>query len=225
MRKLVILVLVLAMTLSTSSIQVKAETVNKESNNTILCNGMVVEFDYNDVTYNDDGTITYGVLNADEIAETFGIEDAKDVKYTLPKIKEEVSVKQSRRFYGYTFIQTFRRNAYSNYPFAVQTAHNDSDLVVEKEITLSGTVANEYGKSLENGFTIDAAEVSYNVGFNVTDSWTVSDVTKVTLQPKQSIQILAYENFADIGYNLYLGSYYVGICEVLEYLGFVTITR
>lgn len=191
--------------------------------------------DYSEKEINPDGSITYGIVNENEVAAFFGIEDAKAVKYTT-FVNETSNMIQERNLTRAIGYYTYEKTGgpwqgYGPYPFAQAGASNTSNKTVTKTLEITGTVGNEYNTSMNVGFSIDPVELSGGVGFDVTSSWSISDTTNVELAPGESVIVYAYETFTTYNYDIYFtnaitGSNSIaGKAGVAQCTGFVTIIK
>lgn len=192
-----------------------------------------IQVDYGSVISSTDETITYGTLNPDEIAAYYGIDDPKEVSVTIfTGEREKAPVLAADTYSVGLYIDNVKgpNGACGAKEITRNGATNSSNKTVTKTITLTGTVSNTYSTSVDAGIDVEVASISSGVGFDVTDSWSMSDATQVDLEPYESVMVYAYPlydvySFDVINDPLFGGPEEVGYGYAYECMGFCTVVR
>lgn len=184
-----------------------------------------IQVDYTSEKSNIDGTSTYDVINADEVAAFYGIDNPKEVKVTTFN-KESKPIPAPRSIY----INNVKapKAACGAKEITRNSAVNNSNKTITKTITLTGGVSNTYSTSVEGGLNVEVASISAAVGFDVTDSWEMSDSTEVVLQPRETVSVTAYPlydvyRFDVINDPIFGGPEKIGYGDAFECKGFCTV--
>lgn len=187
-----------------------------------------VELDYDSAVDNADGTTTYDVLNVDELAILWGldIEEVKEIKYvsfaeteeTFPMPRASIVIDNVSGPSEACGVKKICENS----------ATNNSNKTVTKDITLTGSVSNTYSLSVESGIEVEVVTISSAVGFDVTYSWTMSDSTQVDLAPGESVTVTAFPLYDIYEFDVYKSSFWTGTTKVgtgtaYETTGFCTV--
>ena len=170
------------------------------SEDTFSANGDIEPIlDYDSAQENPDGTVTYEVLNADEVAEFLGEDDAISVKYTVivqpeysgpvPRVYEIINV-------------TYVGSMVGNLPCAQAEGYNATNMTISKTLTLSGIASNTNSVTMYAGGTIGNATVSAAVGFDVTYSMQVTDSTTVSLPSRKTVKATGYPRYHAYRYDI-----------------------
>lgn len=116
-----------------------------------------IEIDYNSAVSNANRITTYDVNNAVKVASHYGIENPEEVR----AIKVTVFERESQSIPAPRSIYINNIQGPSDYCGAKQitknSAVNQSNKTVTKNITLTGSVANTYSQSVEAGLAVDVA--------------------------------------------------------------------
>lgn len=224
MKKLLSVLLSIIMVFSMTITSFASEVPNEVPQFTMI----EVELDYDNAVENADGTVTYDILNLEELASAWGI-NASDIK-----VAKYVAINRSEESYpsprASITIENVAgpREACGVNEVARNSAVNYLDKPITKTITLTGTVSNTYSLSVESGIDVEVASISSSVGFDVTASWSMSDSTEVDLEPGESVTVVAMPLYDIYTYDVYRYSFWtgdtkVGTGEAIETVGFCTI--
>lgn len=168
---------------------------NKSTETMLNMDSIEIEVDYESAQINDDGTTTYDVSNAKDVALSYGIDDAKSVKVTIfNENQNELNFMPQAASYNSIYIDNIIKSGEGcgTEEITRNTAINRKNKKIDKEITLIGTVSNEYSLNVEAGINVEVASISSAVGFNVSKTWSMSDNTIVSLEPNESVTVYAY---------------------------------
>ena len=145
--------------------------------------------DYDSARENPDGTVTYDLLNADEVADFFGEENAVSVKYTV--IDQPPYTGPAPKAYEITNI-TYIGAMVGKPECARTSSYNATGSTISKTLTVTGIASNTNSVTMYAGGTIADATVSAALGFDVTYSMQVSDTTTVELPPYKTVTVVGY---------------------------------
>ena len=209
--------------------------VSADSPSALLDNGGIIPadivIDYGSAMYGENGEIYYDILNVSELA------DAYDIDYDKIRSTKYVVLPLEDCTYGTSVAGIFEQTNIVNVQYVgnvclnsivtQQSASNLLNTPVTKTITISATMSNTYRVSAESGVSVEVAAVSNAVGFDVTYSLTVSDSTEVTLQPGESVTIIATPycdmySFDIEQWKLFSGTKTVGYGYAYRVIGFCT---
>lgn len=214
---------------TTLSLSISASAYEKP-NNTSLNATLEVELNYDSAVKNIDGTVTYDILNLNELAAAWGmnINEIKSAKYVeFDRVEESITAPRAsisiENIWGPGGSCGIKK-------IAENSAVNNSNKTITKNITLTGTVSNTYSLSVESGIDVEVASISSAVGFDVTAEWSMSDSTEVELAPGESVTVTAMPLYDVYTYSVYKNSFWtgkqkVGTGEARETIGFCVITR
>ena len=123
------------------------------------------EIDYQSAVYNEDGSITYEVLNVEEMAASMGIslEKIRGMQYISVPLSDMVEDTKSRAniFDPLTIENVQDRGLVCLAEIiAEQTATNATTKPITKNISISVQTTHSYKLSLEAGVSVEAAEIS-----------------------------------------------------------------
>ena len=224
MKKLLLTLFSMMMIFSITTIAFASETPIAVPQHTMI----EVEIDYNSAVENVDGTVTYDILNAADLAMAWGIDesDIKEVKYVAfnrideshPAPRASISIENIEGPFEACGVDLIARNSATNY----------TNKTITKNITLTGTVSNSYSLSNEIGIDVEVAQISSAVGFSVTDSRSMSDSTEVVLEPGETITVDAMPLYDVYTFDVYQNSFWTGKTKVCtgaayETVGFCTV--
>ena len=186
-----------------------------------------VQIDYSSRQDNPNGTTSYNVINAEDVASQYGVSNPKEVKLTYFN-REDKNVPSPRSTYLSNLI--YEGEACGTQQIARASSYNSSNKTVTKTISLSGTVSNSYSTNIGGSVGISSSSISAGVGFDVTASWTQSDSTQVTLAPKESVTVYGYELFDCYSFDiindpLFGGAEVVGYGNAFRCVGMCTIVE
>ena len=190
---------------------------------------VAMELDYENAVANEDGSITYDIVNLDELSSAWGINisDIKSAKYVaFNQDKEAYPSPQATITIKNVF---YRDEACGTRVICRNQATKRLEKPVTKDITLTGTVSNSYSLDVESGVDVDVTTISAAVGFDVTESWSMSDNTHVDLEPGETITVEAFPLYEVYSFDVYQSSIWtgnekVGSGDALQTVGFCTIT-
>ena len=181
-----------------------------------------LELDYNSAVSNADGTTTYNVLNTEELANLWGmrVDEVKEIKY-VAFAKAEENFPNPR---ASVFIDNVSgpNAACGVKKICENSATNNLNKNVIKDITLTGSVSNTYSLSVESGIEVEVVSISSAVGFDVTYSWTMSDSTQVELAPGESVTVTAFPLYDIYEFDVYRSSFWTGTTKVGSGLAYET---
>lgn len=210
MKKLICMALSLTMIFSLAMTSYAADTSNtKPQYETVE-----VSLDYESAVMNADGTTTYDVLNADELATLWGLDanEIKEIKYVaFPETKESLPTPRASIVIDNV---TGPREGCGVKKICENSATNHYDHTVNKDITLTGSVSNTHTLSVESGIDVEVASISSAVGFDVTKSWTMSDSTNVDLAPGETVTVTAYPLHDIYEFDVFKSSIWTGKTKV-----------
>lgn len=190
-----------------------------------------VVVDYASAEYGENGEIYYDVINVEELASAYDIDPEKirAMKYVALPVEEDTYGVSPARIFKRTDIVNVQNigNVCLNNIVAQQSASNHLSVPVTKSITISATMSNTYRVSVESGVDVEGSTISEAVGFDVSYSLTVSDVTEVVLQPGESVTIVATPycemySFDIEQWKLFNGTKLVGSGYAYRVIGFCT---
>ena len=226
MKKLLSVLLSVIMAFSIATTTFASELPNIEPQFTMID----VELDYDTAVVNADGSITYDILNIEELSSLWGINasEIKSAKYVAINRSEEVYPSPQASI----SIENVSgpKEACGVKKIARNSATNHYDKPITKNITLTGTVSNTYSLSVESGIDVEVASISSSVGFDVTAEWSMSDSTEVELAPGETVTVDAYPLYNVYTYDVYQSSFWGGRTKVgtgvaSETVGFCTVTH
>lgn len=197
MKKIKMLILIIALCLANIGCVYAASDYESE----LLSSQGDVEpiLDYSTARENPDGTVTYDVLNSEEVAEFLGEENAISVKYTV--INQAPYEGPTPRAYELVNI-TYVGSMVGGLACAYDSAYNGTSTTVSKTLTLTGTVSNSNSVTMYAGGTISNVTVSAALGFDVTQSIQVSDTTTVSLPAWKTVTVTGYPRFHAYRYDI-----------------------
>lgn len=199
MRKIKIVILVIALCLANINCVYAAH--NYDNENDFFNNSADVEpvLDYTSAQRHSDGTITYDVLNSEEVAEFFGEDHVISVKYTvIPQPEYEGPIPKAYELVNITYVGSM----VGNLSCAYASALNLTGQTVNKTLTLSGTASNSNSVTMYAGGTISDATVSASLGFDVTYSMQISDTTTVALPAGKTVTANGYPRYHAYRYDI-----------------------
>ncbi len=197
MKKIKMLILVIALCFANIGCVYAASS---NENETFYSQGDVEPvLDYTTAQQNPDGTVTYDVLNADEVATFLGEENAISVKYTV--ITQPEYKGPTPRAYELVNV-TYVGSMVGNLACAHASAYNGTGTAISKTLTLSGTAFNSNSVTMYAGGTISNATVSAALGFDVTYSMQVTDTTTVNLPAGKTVTANGYPRYHAYRYNI-----------------------
>lgn len=188
-----------------------------------------VELDYDSAEVNADGTVTYDIVNLEELSSAWGI-DASSIKSA-----KYVAINQSKESYPAPQAAITIENisgpnaACGTKEICRNSATNHYSKPITKDITLTGRVSNTYSLSVESGIDVEVASISAAVGFDVTAEWSMSDSTTVDLEPGETVNVKALPLYDIYSYDVYQSSFWtgnkkIGTGKAMETVGFCTVT-
>jgi hypothetical protein len=225
MKKIISALLSIMMIFSMATASFASELPNEEPQFIVID----MELDYDTATVNADGTVTYDILNFEELSAAWGI-DASSIKSA-----KYVAINQSEESYpspqASITIENISgpREACGTKEICRNSATNRLNKPITKSITLTGTVSNTYSLSVESGIDVEVASISAAVGFDVTAEWSMSDSTEVDLEPGETVNVKAIPLYDIYSYDVYYSSFWTGNKKIgtgtaVETVGFCTVT-
>lgn len=184
-----------------------------------------IKIDYNTKQINPNGTTTYEVKNAKEIAESKNIEYNQDVKVNVTLFNDSKDYQEIQNIQPKLFEKIYNiKGPYNNCGAKAITqndAYNSSNKTVNKSIALTGGVENSFSANVG----IKADIVSASLGFDVTKSWTMTDTTTVNLEPYERVTVVAYPLRQTYTYDIKRFNSKIGTGEANKITGFCTVVK
>lgn len=185
--------------------------------------GVDMELDQAGARENADGTVTYTILNVEELATAWGLDADKVKEMTYTSTVQAGEEFPTPRATILVDNVTGPRSACGIQKICECAATNASGHTVTQTITLEGSVSNTYTTSVESGVSVEVATISAAVGFDVTASWTMTVSAELELEPGESATVMAFPLYDLYQFDVYKKSFWGTVTEVGSGIAYHTV--